>query len=320
MEKIFLMGTPRSLQRTSPSSTVDKIQVLKNFGEVGQLRGVRNNQNNVAINIKLKEGKESFWFGNITAGGGNSPTEDRYLLQPKLFYYSPKYTINFIGDLNNIGEVALSRRDLRGFGGGFRPPSSQSGTNINLGDNSLNFLTDQSDALNIENKLGTANFSYSPNKNLDLSGFLIYNYNKTTSKANSFIQYTDAVLQIPDEEIDQSSTENSHQSLVKLSASYKPNIDNQIDYDVFIRTTNDSQNQNILSSLIGSTSEIRETTPYSINQNLNYYFTLDEKNIFAFEAQHLFKNEDPFYNAVLVNDPSGLDAFDNYSFGFGIKF
>ena len=317
--KDFFDGDTKIATKNIPSSTVDKIQVLKNFGEVGQLKGVRNNQNNVAINIKLKEGKESFWFGNITSGGGNSPTENRYLFQPKLFYYSPKYTINFIGDLNNIGEVALSRRDLRGFGGGFRPPSSQSGTNINLGDNSLNFLTDQNDAFNIENKLATANFSYSPNENLDLSGFLIFNSNKTTSKANSFIQYTDAVLQIPDEQIDQSSTENSNQSLVKLSASYKPNINNQIDYDVFIRTTDDSQSQKVISSLIGNTEELNQNTPYSINQNLNYYFTLDEKNIFAFEAQHLLKNEDPFYNAVLTNDPSGLDAFDNTATALGLN-
>lgn len=317
--KDFFDGDTKIATKNIPSSTVDKIQVLKNFGEVGQLKGVRNNQNNVAINIKLKEGKESFWFGNISSGGGNSPTENRYLFQPKLFFYSPKYTINFIGDLNNIGEVALSRRDLRGFGGGFRPPSSQSGTNINLGDNSLNFLTDQNDAFNIENKLATANFSYSPNENLDLSGFLIFNSNKTTSKANSFIQYTDAVLQIPDEQIDQSSTENSYQSLVKLSASYKPNINNQIDYDVFIRTTDDSQSQKVISSLIGNTEELNQNTPYSINQNLNYYFTLDEKNIFAFEAQHLLKNEDPFYNAVLTNDPSGLDAFDNTAMTLGLN-
>tara|TARA_B100000767_G_C19778235_1_gene544092 strand:+ start:4166 stop:6889 length:2724 start_codon:yes stop_codon:yes gene_type:complete len=317
--KDFFDGDTKIATKNIPSSTVDKIQVLKNFGEVGQLKGVRNNQNNVAINIKLKKGKESFWFGNITSGGGNSPTENRYLLQPKLFYYSPKYTINFIGDLNNIGELALSRRDLRGFGGGFRPPSNQSGTNINLGDNSLNFLTDQSDALNIENKLATANFSYSPNENLDLSGFLIFNSNKTTSKAISTIQYTDAVLQIPDEQTDQSNKENSYQSLVKLSASYKPNLNNQIDYDVFIRTTDDSQNQNIVSSLIGNTTELNETTPYSINQNLNYYFTLDEKNIFAFEAQHLFKNEDPFYNAILTNDPSGLDTFDNTASALGLN-
>ena len=47
--------------------------------------------------------------------------------------------------------MALSRRDIRGFTGGSRSPSQQSGTSINLGDNSLNFLTNQRDALRIEN-------------------------------------------------------------------------------------------------------------------------------------------------------------------------
>ena len=37
-------------------------------------------------------------------------------------------------------------------------------------------------------------------------------------------------------------------------------------------------------------------------QNLNYYYTLNEKNIFALEAQHLIKDEDPFYNAILENN------------------
>ena len=141
--KDFFEGDTKLGTNNIPSSAVDKIQVLKNYGEVGQLSRVRNNQDNVAINIKLKEGKESFWFGNITAGGGNSTSDSRYVFQPKLFYYSPKYTVNFIGDLNNIGELALTRRDLRGFTGGFRTPSSQSGTNISLGNNSLNFLTNQ---------------------------------------------------------------------------------------------------------------------------------------------------------------------------------
>ncbi len=316
--KDFFDGDTKIGTKNIPSSTVDKIQVLKNYGEVGQLRGVRNNQDNVAINIKLKKGKESFWFGNITAGGGDSPTQSRYLLQPKLFYYSPKYTINFIGDLNNIGEVALSRRDIRGFGGGFKTPSSQSGTNISLGDNSLNFLTSQNDAQNIENKLATANFSYSPNKKLDLGGFLIYNSSKINSKEISFIQYTSEALQIPDETTDETSLERSQQALIKLSASYKPNGSAQFDYDVFIRASKDAQDQNILSSIIGNTAQIEEVAPFSINQNLNYYFTLDEKNIFAFEAQHLIKDEDPFYNAVLVNNPDGQDAFDNTAVALGL--
>ena len=307
--KDFFEGDTKIATKNIPSSTVDKIQVLRNYGDVGQLRNVRNNQDNVAINIKLKSGKERFWFGNVTFGGGNAPEETLYLLQPKLFYYSPKYTINFIGDINNTGEVALTRRDIRGFTGGFRAPSSQSGTNINLGDNSLNFLTNQRNALRIENKLATTNFSYSPNKKIDFTGFLVLNSSVIDAKENSFIQYTNAGIQIPDETTEQTSNELSNQVLLKFNTSYKPDLNNQIDYDLFLRGANDSQSQNVFSSVIGNTTQTEEVTPFSINQNLNYYYTLDEDNVFAFEAQHLIKNEDPFYNAILMNDSDGLNPF-----------
>jgi hypothetical protein len=307
--KDFFEGDTKIATKNIPSSTVDKIQVLRNYGDVGQLRSVRNNQDNVAINIKLKSGKERFWFGNITFGGGNAPEETLYLLQPKLFYYSPKYTINFIGDINNTGEVALTRRDIRGFTGGFRAPSSQSGTNINLGDNSLNFLTNQRNALRIENKLATTNFNYSPNKKIDFTGFLIFNSSVIDAKENSFIQYTNTGIRIPDETTEQTSNERSNQALLKFNTSYKPDINNQIDYDLFLRGANDSQNQNVFSSVIGNTTQTEDVTPFSINQNLNYYYTLDENNVFAFEAQHLIKNEDPFYNAILMNDSDGLNPF-----------
>lgn len=317
--KDFFEGDTKLGTNNIPSSTVDKIQVLKNYGEVGQLSGVRNNQDNVAINIKLKEGKENFWFGDVTAGGGNSTSDSRYVFQPKLFYYSPKYTVNFIGDLNNIGELALTRRDLRGFTGGFRTPSSRSGTNISLGNNSLNFLTNQNNALQIENKLATANFSYSPNEKLDFGGFLIFNSNKTSSKEISFIQYTRQALQTPNETTNETSIERSNQGLVKWNASYKPNMNIQMDYDFYYQTAQDSQYESILSSVVGSTAQNEEVTPFSVNQNLNFYSTLNEKNIFALEAQHLLKDEDPFYNAILINTPDGIDAFDNTAIALGLN-
>jgi len=308
--KDFFDGDTKLATKNIPSNAVDKVQVLRNYAEVGQLRSVQNNQDNVAINIKLKEGKENFWFGNVTAGGGASPDNELYLLQPKLFYYSPKYTINFIGDLNNTGEVALSRRDLRGFGGGFQAPSRSSGTNINLGDNSLNFLTSQGNALEIESQLAATNFSYSPNAGLDLSGFAIFNSSRTLSRESSFIQFTNPELGIPDETTDQSSRERSDQGLVKLSLSYQPDLSNQLDYDVLGRLSRDRQEQNQLSSVVGTIDQVDEVTPFSISQNLNYYYTLNENNIFAFEAQHLIRDEDPFYNAILQNDPDGADSFD----------
>ncbi|MCW5520454.1 TonB-dependent receptor [Aureitalea sp. L0-47] len=317
--KDFFDGDTKLATENIPSNAVDKVQVLRNYSEVGQLSGVRNNQDNVALNIKLKEGKENFWFGNVTAGAGASPDDELYLLQPKLFYYSPKYSINFIGDLNNTGEVALNRRDIRNLGGGFRAPSRSSGTNINLGDNSLNFLTSQGNALEIENQLATANFSYSPKQNLDLSGFAIFNSSRVLSRETSLVQYTDASLGIPDEATDQRSRERSDQGLVKLSLSFQPNLSNQLDYDVLGRISKDSQVQSLFSSVIGNTDQVDEVTPFSINQNLNYYYTLNEKNIFAFEATHLIKDEDPFYNALLVNDPDGEDAFDTTAEALGLN-
>lgn len=317
--KDFFDGDTKLATKNIPSNAVDKIEVLRNYSEVGQLRSVTNNQNNVALNIKLKEGKENFWFGDITVGGGSSPENALYLVQPKLFYYSPKYSLNFIGDLNNTGEVALTRRDIRNFGGGFRAPSRSSGTSIDLGNNSLNFLTSQGNAEKIESKLATGNFSYSPNQALDLSGFIILNSSNIVSSETSFVQYTNPDLGIPDETTEQSSRERSIQVLLKLSASYKPNINNQVDYDVLGHISDDSQNQSLFSSVIGTTTQLDEVTPFSINQNINYYYTLDENNIFSFEAQHLLKNEDPFYNALLVNDPNGEDAFDTTADALGLN-
>ncbi len=309
--KDFFDGDTKLATKNIPSNAVDKVQVLKNYAEVGQLSGVTNNQDNYAINIKLKEGKKNFWFGNITAGGGASTDNELYVFQPKLFYYSPKYSINLIGDLNNTGEPALTRRDLRGFGGGFRPPSRDSGTNLNLGNNDLGFLATQNDrAQNIENKLASGNFSYSPTKALDISGFGIFNSSSIDIRQKQSIQYTNPDLGIPDEDTDQMTTQRSDIGLLKLSATYKPNVNNQLDYDVLGRVTKESQEQNLFSSVIGNTNQFEDNTPYSINQNLNYYYTLNDTNIFAFEVQHLLQDEDPFYNAIL-EDKDNYESIAN---------
>ncbi|MBU2929152.1 TonB-dependent receptor [Winogradskyella psychrotolerans] len=315
--KDFFDGDSKLATQNIPSNAVDKIQVLRNYAEVGQLSGVQNNQDNVAINIKLKEGKENFWFGDVTAGGGvaPSPNDNLYLVQPKLFYYSPKYSINVIGDINNIGEVALTGRDIRNFGGGFRSPSSSSGTSLNLGDNGLSGLTDVGDAQTIESKLAAVNFSYSPNKALDLSGFLIYNANRLKTRQESFVRYTNPELEIPDEETVQTGREATNQGLAKLSAVYKPNGNNQLNYDVLGRISDDSEMQNEFSSVVGSTNQLDEAKPFSVNQNVNYYYTLNENNIFAFEAQHLIKDEDPFYNVIGLKEE---DAFESTAAVLGL--
>ncbi|WP_298900265.1 TonB-dependent receptor [uncultured Psychroserpens sp.] len=323
--KDFFDGDSKLATKNIPSNAVDKVQVLKNYSNVGQLSGVTNNQDNIAINIKLKEGKKNFWFGDVTAGGGVSDDEGLYLVQPKLFYYSPKYSVNLIGDLNNIGEVAFTRRDFFNFSGGFNRPSQQSGTNLNLGNNNLGFLTLQNNqAQSIETKFGAANFSYSPKKTLDIGGFAIFTSSRIDLQENRSVKYTDSDLGIPDEDTESKTEQKSDLALFKLNAKYKPNANNQLDYAILGRTSKESQDQNFSSSVVGNTLQFEENSPYSVNQTLNYYYTLNDSNIFALEAQHLIQDEDPFYNALLENDPTNNDAdpqdrdpFDTTAQGLG---
>ncbi|MFQ3239829.1 MAG: hypothetical protein ACI9NI_002146 [Olleya marilimosa] len=318
--KEFFDGDTKLATKNIPANAIDKVQVLKNYSEVGQLSGVTNNQDNIAINIKLKEGKKNFWFGTITAGAGDSSSGELYLAQPKLFYYSPKKSINFIGDLNNIGELALSRRDIFNFSGGFQQPSQQSGTNISLGSNDLGFRQLQNNqAKSLNTKFGAANFSYSPTSVLDVSGFAIFASSRIELQEDSQVLYTDQTLGIPDETTSSNTQQKSDLGLVKFSAKYKPNANNQLDYDILGRTSKDQQLNGTFSNVVGPIDQFEETNPYKINQNLNYYYTMDEDNIFALSIQHLLQDEDPFYNALLQNDPtSSADPFDNTAVGLGL--
>jgi len=292
--KDFFDGDSKIATQNIPANAIDKVEILKNFSEVGQLKGVQDNSDNLAINIKLKEGKKNFWFGEITAGVGG---DNRYIAHPKLFYYNPKYSVNIITDMNNIGKVPFTRRDYFRFTGGFRPGGSN-GTSFNVASSDIGFLSLQNNrAKDIEAKFAAANFSYSPKKTWDLSGFAIYSGTNTELEQNSMRNYISTGL---DETTTSSTSQESNLALLKLSSSYKPNVNNHFDYDIFAKISDQTEDQNFTSSQItGDILQTQSQNPFSINQNLNYYYTLNDKNIFALSSQHLFQDEDPFYNANL---------------------
>ncbi len=310
--KDFFDGDTKLATKNIPSNAVDKIQVLRNYGDVSQLSGVQNNQDRIALNIKLKEGKKNFWFGDVTAGIGRAPDEGLYLFQPKLFYYTPKYTLNIIGDVNNIGEVVLNRRDIRNFSGGFRSQSPSNGTNISLGSAGIGFLNANArNANRIETKLSALNFSYTPNKKLDLSGFLIFSSNSNGQQNNILQDFVDPT--IPDDFTQSITDQTSNTGLFKFSSIYKKNFNNQMNYDIIGRFSNERRVDNVNSLVLSDISESEKATPFKINQNLSYFYTANENNIFALEVQHLIQDEDPFYVASLENDPFNNNPTDDPS-------
>jgi len=305
--KDFFDGDSKLATKNIPADALKKIEVLKNYNEVSQMRGLGNDQDNVAINIRLKEGKTNFWFGDLTAGAGDGE-KFRYLGKAKLFYYSPKGSINIITDFNNTGEVPFTFRDYFNFTGGFRNFNQRGGTSFNVSGGGLGFLTTQNDRANeIETGFAAANFTYTINPKWDISGLALLSDNKINFVNNSLNTF---INQGFTQGFNENTDQRNQLGMAKLSSVYKPNANLQFDYDVLVKKSKQTEFSDGTSIVTrdGAVQEDvvnqdKENEPFSINQNVNLYYTLDENNIFSGTIQHLFQDEDPFYNATLSQEP-----------------
>ncbi|WP_232829131.1 TonB-dependent receptor [Aureibaculum luteum] len=320
--KRFFDGNTKLATKNIPANVLDKIEILKNHDNVAQLSQLRDNSENVAINIKLKEGKKNFWFGDVMIGGGPS---ERYIIHPKLFYYSPKKSVNIITDFNNIGDAPLSSNDLSRFSGRFNDVHQKSGTLFNVESTDYGSLALRNNqAKSIDSKFIATDLNYSPSQNWDLSGFAIFSSNITQTIEKSLRQFTQTETnanQIEDETTTNDKRQKSKLGLFKLSSVYKPDSKEQLNYNAFASFSKKSTYKDFYSSVLKDIDETNKQNPYKITQGLDYYYTLNDKNILAFESQYLIQKEDPFYNAILAQtslfpfaDNLGLDqAQSNYN-------
>ena len=321
--KKFFEGDTKLGAKNIPSDAVDKVQVLRNYTEVSQLRGLENNNEDVAINIKLKKGKNKFWFGDISAGGG---PDERYIINPKLFYYSPKTSINVISNFNNIGDVPFSLRDYFRLTGGSRNTMSRNGTNFNVSSNDLGISTQRNDkAEEIDTKFGAVNITQQISKTWSLSGFAVLSADKTktnTQSRNEYYEPNSTEIETEEKRSDISNLTNNL-AIFKIGSKYKPSATFQLDYDVSLKRSNQKETNKLetISNTDGvetfnSINSFKKQDPITLNQSLNMFWTQTEKSTWAFEIQHLYQDEDPLYNPQLLNNPfpfiDGID--DNQSF------
>ena len=337
--KDFFDGDTKLGVKNIPADAIDKIQVLRNYNDVSALKGLENGDENIAMNIKLKKGKKNFWFGDVNAGGGSENKNTRYVANPKLFYYSPKYSINLIANYNNIGELPFTVQDYFKFTGGFRSMMKKGGTNFNVSSNDLGIsMLRNNRAKEIETQFGAANFSYNVTKTWSLSGFAIISKTITDLETVSQNNRTDEIRNssgtiINTLNTNQNTQEANHQKsnlgLFKFSSSYKPDAKLQFDYDVLLKNSKQDENNNLLSQSITTASNgtpsisnnqnittFKEQNPLSLSQNMSLYYTKSDKSVFDIEIQHLYQDEDPFYNANLGQNPFpilGLQSQNRYN-------
>ena len=310
--KPFMEGDTKLGSKNIPSDAVDKIQVMRNFNEVSQMKGLENNNDDIALNIKLKKGKDKFWFGDISGGLAN---DKGYIFNPKLFYYSPKTSINSIVNLNNIGEVSLTSADFFRITGGARNTIGRSGTTLNLNRNFFG-LSGGDNVAKASDKFGALNLNHSVSKKWTLSGFAAYsstfNQSITNSERGIFEPNTTNIATLENRKNKTDSKNNAF--IAKFGSKYKANDNFQLDYDAFFRkndqqdvdnsqTDFSSMNNGSMVSNSNTVIAFQKQAPVSFNQSLNLFYTQNPKSTWVIEMQHQYEDEDPFYNPQLSVNP-----------------
>ena len=105
--RTFFTGQPKMASKNIPADVIDQVQMIEDYSETPFLKEFENSDN-LVMNLKLKEGKKNFVFGDIESGLGH---RDRYRFHPSVFKYSPTLLHNFIGDLNNTASRSFTLSD-----------------------------------------------------------------------------------------------------------------------------------------------------------------------------------------------------------------
>lgn len=288
--KSFFGGGSKLAVENIPADVLDKIEVIDHFNTVGFLKKV-SDSNELALNVKLKEDKKKFLFGDIEALGG---TDNHYLLHSSLFYYSPKTNFSFIGDLNNTGKSTFTFSDMMRFTGGLSNYTSGRKPLANL----YGFTDDNTDVTRNITKFAALNFSHQFSDKLELSGFTIVSKSYTSSYTESKITYLQDLSDLNETRIANINNKNTL-ALGNLKLDYTAGKTEKLYYNLQYEFSGNNNN-NLLSSFVNESQNIFKTISKAKNKALKHYLewhkSYTEKQTTTLAVSHSYEQSTPNTN------------------------
>ncbi len=185
---------------------VSKIDLINNYKTNENLS--LQNSGETALNIELKEDYVGKLTGNLKGQGG---LIDKGLGHANLFYFNDKLNFSFVGDVNNLGESALSLQDYIALKGGIGKFKEDHNNNVNVADTELPEFVISND----ENRIGREsyftglNLSYTPTERVKINSHSFFN------------------------KIRESRLEETDQEIVFTGGRYFNNTSQELDLDIF---------------------------------------------------------------------------------------
>ncbi|WP_318310762.1 carboxypeptidase-like regulatory domain-containing protein [Flagellimonas crocea] len=290
-DKTFFTGNSKLAVNNIPADAVDQVEVLDNYNKIGFLKGLQDSDE-LALNIKLKEDKKKFAFGDMEAGGG---IKDRYLVHPNLFYYSPNTNINFIGDLNNIGVKSFSFSDYLEFNGGFGKLMDDIGGYFSLSRDDFSQFLNNTDFRANTNRFGAFNLRQTVSPKTDINSYVIANSSSTQTESITLNIYNNSDGLLNEDRAEENDFDNFF-LIGKATAEHEPNGEENITVNSFIKLTEnkgqgtiltESENQNTFFNTLQNVSAIE------FKQNVEYSKRFSRAQTFSLEASLALQNNTP---------------------------
>lgn len=289
--KSFFGGGSKLAVENIPADAIDKIEVIDDFNEVGFMKKVSDSED-LAMNVKLKEDKKKFIFGDLEAGveAGNDDN-GFYVGHAALFYYSPKTNIGLIADANNTGKSVFTFQDLMRFDGGTSSFLSGRKSLSNL----YSFTNENTDVVENRSQFAALNFSHEISEKLDISGFALFSKVFTLSKSEVRNQY----LQNESIAFENKFQKSNNQSLLGLGnvkLDYSRNKNEKLYYNAQFQGSNNDFESTINSvSNVGSNTfeTFKNADNASFKQYLEWHKSVSKNHTATFVVNHAYDNNKP---------------------------
>ncbi|MGB6267943.1 MAG: carboxypeptidase-like regulatory domain-containing protein, partial [Olleya sp.] len=295
-DKTFFTGNSKLAVNNIPADAVDKVEILDNYNEVAMLKGLQDSDD-MAMNIKLKEDKKNFAFGDIEAGGGH---KDRYVIHPNVFYYSPKTNVNLIADINNTGFKSFTFKDYLEFEGGFGKLLTDASSYFGLYKSDFAQFINNQDYKASTNQFGALNIRQTLNDATDISGYIITNNEKSQTEANTINSYQNIDTPFT-EHRNTNNNMNNFFTIGKITLEYNPTSKEDLAYNSFVKLSNNTSNGLLTTQSNSQNNSINTLTDnYGINlkQNISYSRKLSKKHTATLEATYNYQNDQPITNWI----------------------
>ncbi|WP_430411995.1 carboxypeptidase-like regulatory domain-containing protein [Kordia sp.] len=291
--KLFFTGNSKLAVNNIPANAVETVVVLDNYSDVAFLKGLEDSDE-MAMNIELKEDKKKFLFGEIETATGIT---NRYTIHPTLYYYSPKTTVNFIGDLNNIGEKSFTLKDYLDFEGGVSRLLTDSQSYFSLYTNDFARFLRNRDYTESKQQFGAFNLDKELNDNFSFSSYGIFSNSKTETQESLQNQY------IGNDNLNELRERNSQNTITfgiaKASLSYVPNEDTEFSSESLLKLSDNNQNGNTQTTSTARNAIIN-TKYTNINsafkEQLQWHKRFNKKNVSSILINYQYEQSTPQFN------------------------